>query len=113
MISRFRQFLTILFLLIFSVESMAAAAITSDPGTFTTHYKLNVQKDNLSTTNFVSEANEETSDAKAHGFVAVLPQDFTSYSGFSFVSKIKPCSQRQLDSIRHQQILRLICRLTI
>lgn len=109
--SRPRQFLIVLFLLAFSLENFAAAAFSSEPGQYNTFYKIQVQKENLTVTDFLSEANEELDDDKVHGLV--WPEEFVPYSESLFVSKIKQDFQRSLHSMRHQQILCLICRLSI
>lgn len=110
--SSFRKFLTLVFLLAFSFESLAATIVPSEPGKFTTYSKVDVQRDNLSPASWISEANEESSDDKIHGIPALPPVD-THQADYSFISKIKPDFQESFGLFRHQQILRMICRLTI
>jgi hypothetical protein len=110
--SKFRRLLTLLVLLTFSLETVAAVAISSAAGKFTTHHKIEVQKERPGATSFLSELNEGNDDDKVRG-LATSPQVFVPYFNHSFVSKIKPTFQRSLDSRQHKQIILVICSLII
>ena len=109
--SRIRQFLTVLFLLAFSMENLAAIAIPFEAGKFTTQSKIEVQKEKLGTS-FLFEVNEGTDDDKIHGLAIVHPVYIPTFDN-AFVFKIKPDFHRSVDSRHHQHVLQLICRLTI
>lgn len=100
-----------LLLLTLSLETVAAVGV-ADPGIYSSHYRIEHQKSNLGIFSWISEVNEGTSDEKGCGLATLAPK-FIFHGAYAAVSKIKSGSQRTFHLLRHQQILRLICRLTI
>lgn len=101
-----------LLLLTFILETAAAVGVAADPGSFSAHYRIEHQKSNLGICSWISEVNEGTSDDKGCS-VATLAPKFVLHGALATISKVKAGSHRTFNLFRHQQILRLICRLTI
>src|SRR5262245_22554876 len=110
--NRVRQILTLIFLLLFSLENLAAVIVPADAGKIISGCKIEVEKEKLGVTSFLFEGNEETDDDKVHGLAILLPANYP-YSSVHFFSKINRDFRRSFDSRQRQQVLQLICRLSI
>lgn len=101
-----------LLLLTFSLDTVATACVGTDPGVFSTHHKIENHRSNLGVCSWISEVIEKTGDEKECGVAALTPR-FILLGSFHGVSKIKSGAYRTFHLVRPQQILRLICRLSI
>jgi hypothetical protein len=116
MISRLRQVLTVILLLLFSLENFANALVDDTSGEeFSVNHHLSTRKDNVTIFTWIIEQNEneEKSDDKAHGIAADLVpvSRFHTHHPDSSGEDLSPIGPSLVHDSHY--ILTLICRLTI
>ncbi|NOT74325.1 MAG: hypothetical protein HOP08_05300 [Cyclobacteriaceae bacterium] len=114
MISRLRRILTISLLLLFSLENVANAVITTTFEKYSPSEQVSTKKENVTFFSVLIEENEnEEKSDKSHAYLSEIPSISSSYSRFVQLNKITPQAFLSPISANGHRILMLTGRLRI